>query len=66
VLLARERVAGTFADLALELAAAAPRFESGPDWLAGLDGRARLVRSRSGPADADVAVRWCSDGRHAA
>jgi len=58
VLLGRRRLAGTFADLALELDAAAPRFESGPDWLAGLDGRARLVRSRAGPAHADVAVRW--------
>jgi hypothetical protein len=58
VLLAHSRLAGTFADLALELDAAAPRFESGPDWLAGLDGRVRLVRSRAGPAHADVAVRW--------
>lgn len=58
VLLARSRLAGSFADLALELDAAAPRFESGPDWLAGLDARVRLVRSRAGPAHADVAVRW--------
>jgi RecA/RadA recombinase len=58
VLLAHRRLAGTFADLALELDAAAPRFESGPDWLAGLDGRMRLVRSRTGPAHAGVAVRW--------
>jgi hypothetical protein len=58
VLLGRRRLAGTFADLALELDAAAPRFESGPDWLAGLDGRVRLVRSRTGPAQAEVAVRW--------
>jgi len=66
VLLARQRLAGTFADLALELAAAAPRFESGPDWLAGLDGHVRLVRSRNGPAHAEVAVRWRTGGRHAA
>src|SRR5262245_12218482 len=66
VLLAQQRLAGTFADLALELAPATPRFESGPDWLAGLDGRVRLVRSRSGPADADVGVRWRAGGRHAA
>ena len=66
VLLARERHAGTFADLALELTAAAPRFESGPDWLAGLDGHVRLVRSRSAPAHADVAVRWWTGGKHAA
>jgi hypothetical protein len=65
VLLARRRLAGTFADLALELDAATPRFESSPDWLAGLDGRVRLVRSRAGPAHADVAVRWRA-GRHAA
>jgi hypothetical protein len=63
VLLGRQRLAGTFADLALELDAAAPRFESGPDWLAGLDGRVRLVRSRAGPAG--VAVHWRT-GRHAA
>jgi hypothetical protein len=66
VLLGRQRLAGTFADLVLELGAAAPRFESGPAWLAGLDARVRLVRSRAGLAQADVAVRWCSDGRHAA
>ena len=63
VLLARQRLAGTFADLALELDAAAPRFESGPDWLAGLDGRVRLVRSRSGPALHGVAVRWRTGAR---
>lgn len=66
VLLARQRLAGTFADLALELEAAAPRFESGPDWLAGLDGRVRLVRSRNGPVHADVSVRWQTGGKHAA
>jgi hypothetical protein len=65
VLLARRRLAGTFADFALELDAATPRFETGPDWLAGLDGRVRLVRSRAGPAHGDVAVRWRA-GRHAA
>jgi len=58
VLLARRRLAGTFADLALELAAARPRFESGPDWLAGFDTRVRLVRSRTGPREPDVAVHW--------
>jgi recombination protein RecA len=66
VLLGRQRLAGTFADLALELDVAMPCFESGPDWLAGLDGRARRVRSRSGPAGSDVAVHWPSGGRHAA
>ena len=65
VLLTRRRLAGTFADLALELDAATPRFESGPDWLEGLDGRVRLVRSRVGPAHGDVGVRWRT-GRHAA
>jgi hypothetical protein len=58
VLLGRRRLAGPFADLALELDAARPRFESGPDWLAGFETRVRLVRSRTGPADTDVAVRW--------
>ena len=58
VLLGRRRLAGTFADLALELAPARPRFESGPDWLASFETRVRLVRSRAGPAERDVAVRW--------
>ena len=66
VLLGRQRLAGTFADLALELDAAAPRFESAPDWLGGLDCRVRLVRSRAGPAHAGVAVRWRAGERHAA
>ncbi len=66
VLLGRRRLAGTYADLALELDAAAARFESGPDWLAGLDGHVRLARSRAGLAQADVAVRWRTGGRHAA
>ena len=58
VLLGRRRLAGSFADLALELDGARPRFESGPDWLAGFETRVRLVRSRAGPADPDVAVPW--------
>jgi hypothetical protein len=58
VLLGRQRLAGPFADLALELDAARPRFESGPDWLAGFETRVRLVRSRTGPTAGDVAVRW--------
>ena len=58
VLLGRRRLAGTFADLALELDAARPRFESGPDWLAGFETRVRLVRSRAGLADQDVTVHW--------
>jgi hypothetical protein len=58
VLLARRRLAGSFADLALELDAARARFEAGPDWLAGLEGRVRLVRCRAGRADSDVSVCW--------
>ncbi|MEN8161921.1 MAG: hypothetical protein ABFS41_17765 [Myxococcota bacterium] len=58
VLLGRRRLAGTFADLALELGASHPRFERGPDWLAGFETRVRLVRSRLGPTDADVPVHW--------
>jgi hypothetical protein len=58
VLLGRRRLAGTFADLALELGASRPRFEQGPDWLAGFETRVRLVRSRLGPADTDVPVHW--------
>lgn len=66
VLLGRRRLAGSYADLVLELDAARPRFESGPDWLTGLDGHVRLVRSRAGPADQDVAVRWRSAAPRAA
>jgi hypothetical protein len=58
VLLARRRLAGSFADLALELGGASPRFESGPCWLAGLDSRVRLVRSRASPAHTEITVRW--------
>jgi len=58
VLLGRRRLAGTFADLALELGTSRPRFERGPDWLAGFETRVRLVRSRLGPADTDVPVHW--------
>jgi recombination protein RecA len=65
VLLGRERLAGSYADLALELEPGAPRFESGPDWLAGLDARVRLARSRAGPAHASIPLRWRA-GRSAA
>jgi hypothetical protein len=58
VLLGRRRLAGSFADLVLELAPARPRFESGPDWLAGFETRVRLVRSRAGLVDQDIAVGW--------
>jgi hypothetical protein len=58
VLLGRRRLAGSFADLALELGASRPRFEQGPDWLAGFETRVRLVRSRLGSADTDVPVHW--------
>jgi len=61
VLLGRRRLAGHFSDVALELDAGRPRFEGGPDWLAGLDAHVRLVRSRAGPADRDVAVHWRTD-----
>ncbi len=48
VVLARERLAGSQADLALELSLATPRFASAPAWLEALEARASLARSRTG------------------
>lgn len=66
VVLSCERVVGSFADLALELGTARPAFEAGPSWLAGLDGRALLVRNRLGPDQRSVRVRWWSHHERAA
>ncbi|MDP6540347.1 MAG: hypothetical protein QF410_12470 [Planctomycetota bacterium] len=60
VTLCRERLVGTFADLALELGEARAHFDEGPSWLSNLDGRVLLVRNRLGPDGSSVAVRWWS------
>jgi hypothetical protein len=52
------RIAGSFADLAVEMENARPRFTHGPDWLEGMEGRIRLVRNRTGPAQRIASVRW--------
>jgi len=58
VILVQERMAGSFADLAVELEEARPHFLRSPDWLAGLEGQVKLVRNRLGPGRPAVPVRW--------
>lgn len=58
VVLSESRVVGAAADLALELAAARPRFGAAPDWLEGLDTRVALVRNRTGPGVGHTAVKF--------
>ena len=60
VVLGDRRLAGTFADLAIEMSGAEPRFQGAPALLEGLDGTVQLVRNRMGPHDCAVAVRWQS------
>jgi hypothetical protein len=60
VVLGNRRLAGTFADLAIEMSGAEPRFQGAPTLLEGLDGKVQLVRNRTGPHDCAVAVRWQS------
>ena len=66
VVLARRRLTGAFADLAVELAAGHPRFQGAPgfrpgsDWLAGREARLRLARNRRGPDGQDLSVAWPS------
>jgi hypothetical protein len=59
LVLGSRRLAGSCADLALELDGR-PRFGTGPDWLEGLEASVRVVRSRSGPGERSVAVRLAS------
>ncbi len=66
VVLSHKRVVGSFADLALELDEVTPSFESGPSWLAGLEGRVLVARNRTGPDQRSVAVRWWSHEERAA
>jgi hypothetical protein len=58
VVLGRQRLAGSSADLAMEMGAARPHFAAAPDWLEGLEGRVELVRNRSGPGERAAAVRF--------
>jgi hypothetical protein len=60
VVLGDRRLAGTSADLAIEMSGAEPRFQGVPALLEGLDGKVQLVRNRMGPHDCTVAVRWQS------
>jgi RecA/RadA recombinase len=60
VVLGDRRMANTFADLAIEMSEANPRFQGTPTLLEGLDGRVQLVRNRMGPHDCAVTVRWQS------
>jgi len=60
VVLGDRRLADGFADLAIEMSGAEPRFRGTPALLEGLDGKVRLVRNRMGPHDCAVAVRWQS------
>jgi hypothetical protein len=57
VVLARERLAGSQADLALELAGT-PRFVRAPAWLEALETRARVARSRTGEAARAARIRF--------
>ncbi len=60
VVLGDRRLTDTFADLAIEMSGAKPRFQGTPTLLEGFDGRVQLVRNRMGPHDCAVAVRWQS------
>jgi hypothetical protein len=60
VVLGDRRLAGTFADLAIEMSGSEPRFRGAPSLLEGLDGKVQLVRNRMGSHDLAVAVRWLS------
>ena len=60
VVLGEQRLADSFADLAIEMSGARPRFQGTPTLLEGLDGKVQLVRNRMGPHDCAVAVRWQS------
>jgi len=75
IVLSHDRLVGSFADLALELAEARPAFDleatdlgaslqetaqGGSSWLTGLESRVLLARNRLGPDQCSVAVRWSS------
>jgi len=56
VVLSLERVAGSAAEVALEMGAAKARFTGTPLLLEGLEGEARLARHRTAPANRSVRV----------
>jgi hypothetical protein len=58
VLLSHGRLAGTSADLALELAVARARFGTQPSWLEALESSIQLVRNRAGPTERTAVVRF--------
>jgi hypothetical protein len=58
VLLTHDRIAGSSADLALELDAARARFSAQPSWLEALESRIQLVRNRAGPTERTALVRF--------
>jgi hypothetical protein len=60
VVLGDRRLAGSFADLAIEMSGAEPSFQGAPALLEGLDGKIQLVRNRMGPHRCAVTVRWQS------
>lgn len=63
VLLAEERRAGSFSDLALALESPEARFDEAggaPPLLEALEARVRVVRSRLGPPEGAARVRWRS------
>jgi len=65
VVLGQRRLAGSCADIAVELESARAHFLCRPDWLAGLDTRLTLVRNRTGPTGPDGLhshVRWRMPG----
>ena len=57
VVLSRERAAGAFADLALELHSTRAHFTGTPTWLEGLEIEARVVRHRTGPVERATSIR---------
>ena len=57
VVLSLERVAGSAAEVALEMGAAKARFTGTPSLLEGFEVEARLARHRTAPADRSVRVR---------
>lgn len=57
LVLSRERVTGSFADLALEMQPPRPRFRGTPALLEGLEIEAVVVRHRTGPSQRSVSVR---------
>jgi len=62
VVLGQQRLAGSCADVAVELESTRTHFLPRPDWLAGRDTRLSLVRNRMGPADLHAHVGWRMPG----